>query len=131
MLVKKLTKEEIEEILNLSSTEELLNVIEKTYKKVIATDSFELDEFELHFGPTNGTYTALNTDLVIGFRVSDAYLEKIEDENWVEESAKKRDILNLIIEEAENAINSALNTSGKIIEYDDISFDEEEVIIKL
>lgn len=100
-------------------SEEYTKLIEDTYKTVITTDSFKLQEFNLSYGPqSSGEYFMPNNSLVFGFRLAeeDASLYP-NDDAWFEDYCTRRAYISDLLPKLEQEFSDKLNTKCGILEY--------------
>lgn len=121
LFVEKLPKEIIIKLININSEEltvELSELINITFKDVIASTDWKLDDFNLHYGPLSSEYMAGNKDLIIGFRCAeeDDSLYESEDK-WFEDLNRRRYIIDQLCEQLSEVLTLNLNVNCRILEY--------------
>lgn len=121
LFVEKLSNEIIAKLININFeklTEESLELIKETFKDVITATDFNLDEFNLHYGPLSSDYMAGNKDLIIGFRCAEEDDSSYENEDkWFEDLNRRRYIIDQLCEQLTKVLTSNLNVNCRIIEY--------------
>ncbi len=125
MYVEKLSNEDIKLLLSKKdevSDPNLISIICKTYKDVITTDDFKMQEFNISYGPQTGSYFKPNNSLVIGFRLAeeDESLYSSSDE-WFKDYCARRQYISNLLPKLEEEFNSKINCECSILEYNEES----------
>lgn len=121
LYVEKLPKDIILKLLSSSfknNAYEVLNIVKQTYKEVIRTDNFNIQSFDIHYGPLSSTYAASNEALVIGYRNAEEDESAYEDEDaWFEDFTKRRKVVTETLNSVQNYLVKQLGSTCSVIEY--------------
>jgi len=105
-----------------SLDESVVDLIEKTYQKIIFEDLMKNGKvYQITYGPDSSRYFARNDSLVLGIRYDEFAETKLTDEEWKIQNQKQREFLRNIKNEMSNEFENKLNVPIKIIKYNDYS----------
>lgn len=108
--------------------DEMMNLIERTYKSVIKTDINNEEELiqkygqiDVNYGPEIAAYTRPINALVIGFRCMDKEIENESIDEHIERTSKENEFKDKCLRELEEDIKNRLGVGCSAIEYDEFS----------
>lgn len=103
---------------NSVSNQEIINFIEKTYKKVIFEDALNNgSKCMVFFGENSQYYSCVNDSIVIGIKYDEFNLNGLSDEEWDELHDKQLDFLDFIVNKMNEELNTKNNDNLNVLKY--------------
>ena len=131
LYIEKLSKEVINRLLSLTTeelnkpSEELIGIVEATYKSVIDKSPESDGSYMARYGPDNDKFWYPSNELIIGLRY-DMFADNGlgEDDEWKENNEKQLIFINALIDEVDDTGESILGIPVNVILYTDYTIKE-------
>ena len=101
-------------------SDELEKFIEETYKQVISENG-KYNNYDISYGPQNGSFFVTNGKMVIGIRYDDFNSNGLDDDQWAENYDKQLVLIGEIRDEVKEDIENSLNIECEVFQYNDFS----------
>ena len=99
-------------------SDEVRDMIENTYRKVIVTNSPKQSHFMTNYGPATPDYYAFNDSLVLGIRFAEEDERKYPSEDaWFQDYCLRRQNITNFKEEITKRFSDVLGLDVRVIEY--------------
>ena len=103
---------------NKKNNEEIVNFIERTFKKVIFEDALrDGSQCMVFFGENSQYYSSVNDSIVIGVKYDEFNLNGLSDIEWDELHDKQYEFMDSIINRMNTELNNNRKINLKIIKY--------------